>query len=174
MICTESDIIPHLQDKTTLREERNSSWDRTSQPEDKARDAKTFQNQFRMVVAAIIFEFLLNITLFVSCTNEHITRSSTVHGTWGWPGTMSDKLAMNQNLEQKLRKQWVRISTLPQTLNLFFWREFGVKRQKSCIFWKSQDPRGGSNVEIRYPQKPKIWEKWNKYVVEKRMALPVF
>ena len=56
MICTESDIIPHLQDKTTLREERNSSWVRTSQPVDKAKDAKTFQNQFRMEVAAIIFE----------------------------------------------------------------------------------------------------------------------
>ena len=77
MICTESDIIPHLQDKTTLREERNSSWDRTSQPVDKARDAKTFQNQFRMEVAAIMFEFLLSITLFVSCTTEHITRSRT-------------------------------------------------------------------------------------------------
>ena len=84
MICTESYIIPHLQDKTTLREERNSSWDRTSQPVDKARDAKTFQNQFRMEVAAIIFEFLLSITLFVSSTTEHITRSRTETGTGTW------------------------------------------------------------------------------------------
>ena len=68
---------------------------------------------------------------------------------------MSDKLAMNQNLEQKLRKQWVRISTLPQTPNLFFWREFGVKKAEKLHFWKNQDPGGGSNVEIRYPQKPK-------------------
>ena len=84
MICTESDIIPHLQDKTTLREERNSSWDRTSQPVDKARDAKTFQNQFRMEVAAIFFEFLLSMALFVSCTTEHITRSRTGTGTGTW------------------------------------------------------------------------------------------
>ena len=84
MICTESDIITHLQDKTTLREERNSSWDRTSQPVDKARVAKTIQNQLRMVVAAIIFQFLLSITLFVSSTNEHITRSRTETGTGTW------------------------------------------------------------------------------------------
>ena len=103
MICTESYIIPHLQDKATLREERNSSWDRTSQPVDKARDAKTFQNQFRMEVAAIIFEFLLSITLFVSSTTEHITRSRTGTGTGTWVmghGTMSDNLTMNQHLSK--------------------------------------------------------------------------
>ena len=99
---------------------------------------------------------------------------STVHGTWGWPGTMSDKPTMNQNLEQKLRKQWVRISTLPQTPNLFFWREFGVKKAEKLHFWKSRDPGGGSNVEIRYPQKPKIWEKWNKYVVVKKNGIACF
>ena len=75
---------PAGQDNVEEGVEQLSSWDRTSQPVDKARDAKTFQNQFRMVVAAIIFEFLLNITLFVSSTNEHITRSRTETGTGTW------------------------------------------------------------------------------------------
>ena len=57
---------PAGQDNVEEGVEQHSSWDRTSQPVDKARDAKTFQNQFRMEVAAIIFEFFTehNIVCF--------------------------------------------------------------------------------------------------------------
>ena len=46
---------PAGQDNVEEGVEQHSSWDRTSQPVEKARDAWTFQNQFRMEVAAIFF-----------------------------------------------------------------------------------------------------------------------
>ena len=87
---------------------------------------------------------------------------------------MSDKLAMNQNLEQKLSKPvGPHFDTATDSQFIFLERIWSKKAEK-LHFWKIQDPRGGSSVEIRYPRKTQIWEKWNKYVVEKKNGIACF